>query len=378
MALLFVLLMISSITWLFTYKSDVAQNTGTPVKSNSNDAKNAHAGLVDGTKEGHDNNAGGGSNKNIIANNDQIPPTNTPVYNGIKQNRRSVISFRGNKQSIAGSAALTPGQPQATGIAKPGVIYKRNYDSVSSSFSVNTYSPKTGAHSMQAPVGSNDSSGDEAITKEKMLIQAGLQWNAQLPFSGASKYFYGPGASSQPYRLALPGVWLSLEAEKNLLIAEVNLFTTTVFNPKPFYTGTKVIDAQTSITETKKLNKLFGLSAAFRYSYNMQGNWWLGWGLQTNFWKKGVTGSDAEKDHNGTKTYYQTTQGLNDSDWQHLNKFQLRTDAELVYKTPRWHAGVRTGFFFTGVAKDANGPSSPLQVDLFFRLSLYSSNKKKK
>lgn len=214
--------------------------------------------------------------------------------------------------------------------------------------------------------------------KDKLISQAGLLWKAQVPISGRQNYFAGPSAAPQPYRLLLPGGWISVQSGRYLLLAEVDAFETTVFNPKPFSERTTQVSAQSNLTETKKLNKLFGISAALRLDYNVAGNWWAGGGLQANDWQKGVITNYNALESNGRSTYYNTSARLSDSDWAYFSKLQVRTDAELMYKASTWHAGLRLGIFFTPVSLNYGGPSNPLQVDLFFRWKILNVNNPKK
>jgi hypothetical protein len=222
---------------------------------------------------------------------------------------------------------------------------------------------------------------DEAEKKDEdndVKLQAGLQWSKQVPFAGADNYFIGPNGASQPYRVLLPGAWLSLQADRYLFMAEVNPFATTLFNPKPFVTIiNQVNNGQTTQTETRSLAKLFGTSAAIRTDYNIAGNWWAGAGIQANFWSKGVRNNYYTQTGGGNTTQFKTTTSLSDSDWVYFFKMQVRGDAELMYKTPYWHVGIRTGLFLMPIAQNYGGPKSPLQTELFYRGVLFNRKQHK-
>jgi len=216
---------------------------------------------------------------------------------------------------------------------------------------------------------------DKKEDKTPVQVEAGLQWQAQWPLSSASQYFAGPGGGSKPGRLLMPGIWVSVQADRYWAVAEVTPFASTVFNPKPFATTTQV-NGQSSLVETKGLNKMFGVTAALRCNYNIVGHWWAGGGLETVFWKKGLATVNYTMDDNGQTTSGQKLASLGDSDWVHLAKFQIRTGAEIMYKATEWHAGLRASVFFTPVAKDHNGAKSPFVVEMFFRWRLFSFEKR--
>jgi len=206
----------------------------------------------------------------------------------------------------------------------------------------------------------------------------------QLPSNGGEKYFAAPNSLPQPYRLFLPGIWLTFTAEKNRLSAEVNPFASSVLSSKSFHSSTTRIDTLTTLTEVKTLNKIFGVSAAITYDYNTLNNWWVGGGVQGNWWRKGVTTIESieEKrcspgDPSVTKTYTKNSYTIKDSDWVYFSKFQLRTNAEVIYTSKVWHAGIRLGYSFTELALK-EGPKNRTQLDIFFRLALLSNKKKKK
>lgn len=210
----------------------------------------------------------------------------------------------------------------------------------------------------------------EKNTEAALELHAGLQWAVQLPLSATEHYFAGPGGPEQPFRLLLPSAWFSIQANKYLLLAEVNPFATTVYKPRPFMVTTSQGNAQTIITQTQTLSKLFGVSTTIRGSYNAAGNWWVGGGLQAYFWAKGVTTNSYITDSSGIKKYYTTIGTVNNEGWQHLFKFNVRADAELLYKKNKWQAGLRTGVFVMPVASNNNGPKNLFVVEIFYRFSL--------
>lgn len=66
--------------------------------------------------------------------------------------------------------------------------------------------------------------------------------------------------SKQPYRLLLPGVWVSLQASRSMFSAQLNPFAVYVLSNKP-YLIRNVINGSDLVIEKRTLNKVFGISA---------------------------------------------------------------------------------------------------------------------
>jgi len=289
---------------------------------------------------------------------------------GTKANNKLVVK----NSSIANNAAAAQPNASAQITNKPPVMAEKK----------NNMQPQVNDVHAKAKIGVADKSNtdsadgdknDEVHIEDKALhVMAGLQWQAQLPFSGAQHYFAGPNTTSQPYRLLIPGAWVGFEFEKNLFTLEVNPFATTVYNPKPFVTTTE-INGQTEITKVKSLNKLFGLTASIRYSYNVKGNWWAGGGIQGGTMNKGVATVLTETDNNGTKMYSTSFARLETSDIAALTKFKIRTDAEVLYRAPKWQAGLRAGIYFTPVTTSYTTQKNPLELSLFYRWQIWNGDK---
>src|SRR6185503_3624021 len=107
--------------------------------------------------------------------------------------------------------------------------------------------------------------------KAKSALSAGLQWNLQLPVSGVDNYFKGSTASSQPYRMLLPGAWISIRSTKHILRAEVNPFFDNLLPNKSygsFINSKNIPDTVITTTEIKSLRKTFGVALTADYDHN--------------------------------------------------------------------------------------------------------------
>jgi len=225
---------------------------------------------------------------------------------------------------------------------------------------------------------------DEA-PQYKPIISAGLQWNFQLPVYSADNYFKGSSATSQAYRVLLPGAWISVNAEKHLMRAELNPFYSTLFPAKPFGTFTTystIPDTIITITETKTLRKTFGIFISADYNYNFSSNLWVGGGIYAYWQRKGITsGSGVEERRsisNGgivsgafNKSYVLTT-----AEWENFARFQLGIHAEVFYSSKKMQTGFRIGLPVNNVARH-QGQKYSVRSEMIFRLPLFFSDNKK-
>lgn len=225
---------------------------------------------------------------------------------------------------------------------------------------------------------------EEDIDSTMFVAEAGLQWNMQLPFANSSCFFSGPGTQSQPYRILLPGAWISWHSEKSLLGVQVNPFTSLLVPSKPFNTvvaNSTSSDTAITKTETKTLKKLFGVSAVLSYNYNVTGNWWFGGNMQATWWRSGIATSNIKTSRqslsssfNPINTQSTTRYKLSKPDWENFSTFQMQLNLEILYRKKTWIAGFNAGLPIMPIAK-IKGPLNPFYAALFFRVRLWEDKK---
>ena len=225
---------------------------------------------------------------------------------------------------------------------------------------------------------------EEDIDSTMFVAEAGLQWNMQLPFANSSSFFTGPGTQSQPYRILLPGAWISWHSEKSLLGVQVNPFTSLLVPSKPFNTvvaNSTSSDTAITKTETKTLKKLFGVSAVLSYNYNVTGNWWFGGNMQATWWRSGIATSNIKTSRqslsssfNPINTQSTTRYKLSKPDWENFSTFQMQLNLEILYRKKTWIAGFNAGLPIMPIAK-ITGPLNPFYAALFFRVRLWEDKK---
>ena len=223
----------------------------------------------------------------------------------------------------------------------------------------------------------NATASEKEEAPDEKIMQAGLLWSFQLPINSSYRYFAGPNGTSQPYRVLLPGIWVSLQAERSLFTLQVNPFATSVLSNKPFAI-TNTTNGSDFIIESRTLHKVFGTTAGIDFDYNVKEKWWMGGHMQGNFWRTGVAFMKGEKINASTgvpSVIYENNYTLNDSAWAGFTKFQLGTGVQLMYKTPQWQAGIRFDFYLQPLI-EKKGQKNATNTQVFIRWPLYSDRKK--
>jgi hypothetical protein len=306
---------------------------------------------------------------------------------------RADESFKQHKQQLRKAS-----QRQVKNSGRSNLAKREHAPSVAPAMNVNSNGDKGSLSSTdtstikdQANLGAER--GKDSIKKEEIpgatekekdvqksrIIQAGLQWNAQLRATNLREYFDGPNGSSQPYRLLLPSVWVSLQVEKSMLAAQLNPFAYSVLSNKPYATKDMGSGAG-MLRERRTLNKVFGISAGFGFDYNVKDNWWLGGNLQGIFWRKGaaiLVGENINTSNGSTSFAYRNNYQLTDTAWAGFSKFQMGLGAQLLYKKSKLQAGIR-GDFSPVILIDEKGQKNQVWAGAFIRLALYSHEKKVK
>ncbi len=314
---------------------------------------------------------------NLNNNNEKAPFKNNPA--------ETVLQLIDNK-NIEGNNQQLNASPKS-------ISWNNNSTANQPPINDSTASPSAGnifktddKRNLQSELQEDSAEEDNTDEQDSLQVQAGLQWNVQLPTSNTGNNFAGPNTQSQPYRLLLPGLWLNLQSEKSLFSIEVNPFYSNILPAKAFSNSTSLKnngDTLITAVQAKTLNKLFGVSAGFGYAYNVGGNWWTGGSLLGSFWSKGVATSEGTTEKSSmtnsfptSTTTFKNSYSINDSDWTSFSKFQMNISAQIFYRKKLWQSGLRFGVPVMPLAKN-QGPVNPLHAELFFRLKLLDKKIKK-
>jgi len=168
----------------------------------------------------------------------------------------------------------------------------------------------------------------DTVRTKQYIVSAGLQWQIPVPFTGTDYYFKGPDGGSQPYRLFIPGVWLGIEKGKHQLIAHFIPFASTPLPNRSYERG--LVRTTDSLVAYKSMVKTFGLQTGLYYHYQLNKNWWIGAGIDGNWWKKGLVLAD---DTLGYKPFLYSTTPKKENK---LTPFQLSTGIETGVRIHTW------------------------------------------
>jgi hypothetical protein len=128
----------------------------------------------------------------------------------------------------------------------------------------------------------------DSSRKKKFWIEAGLQWNVQVPFEGYNYYLKGPDGNNQFYRLLLPGIWGAVNRNRHRLIVVVNPFVSAPLPAKKYGDGMVPVTDSFSLFGHKKMVKMFGAHGQLQYAYRLTSRWSLGAGVDATWWNKGL------------------------------------------------------------------------------------------
>jgi hypothetical protein len=209
-----------------------------------------------------------------------------------------------------------------------------------------------------------------------IIVEAGLQWNLPVPINGSNSYFAGPNGASQPYRLLFPGLWISLIDQKHMFTFQVNPFATAILSNKPYTTKSTISTAEV-ILESRTLNKIFGTSASLGYDYNIKKRWWAGGYTTGRFWHSATATAKEKKinsSNGNTSAEYINRYSFNDSDWTGFTKFQVAAGVQLLYKLPRWQAGIYFDYCLVPLI-DEEGQKNQTTAQFFMRWQLYKQKR---
>jgi len=180
----------------------------------------------------------------------------------------------------------------------------------------------------------SSATGKNKPPKKAIDIEAGIQWQWPVPFSYSDYYFKGPGGNNRPYRLLLPGGWLAITKNKQRLMVSVNPFMSTSM-PGNSKTGALLIDSSGLMIGHKSMIQMFGYTVGVNYAYQVQSHWWVGAGINANWWQKGLLLAKPVDSLSNFKPYLYTVNARKE---EGIRSFQVSTGIELGYQHNAWQA----------------------------------------
>lgn len=195
--------------------------------------------------------------------------------------------------------------------------------------------------------------------KKDVWGQAGLQWNVPITSNAHNYYAKGPNGRDQLYRLLLPGAWISLNKNKQRVIATVNPFFTAPSSEK-IYDSIRLFNRQ--------MIKMFGFQAGLQYGYQVSWHWWVGGGVDASWWKKGLV--YATNDSMGSYLYT-----VNPKKAELITNFQLSASVSTGYQFKACEGFLQVSVPFN---KKIKSFSTPIWVQLGVRWRLLNLQCKQK
>jgi len=404
------LLLLLLITFLFIYKLNkrsesskvvanreaVSNNHHVPTDKNSLDKKQSNSKFQDTpVNESNENktefkdgsiNPINISGKNISVNKKDQKKIVNYKRGKTDSNRKNKNVFKSKKKQASIDSNESNSVSETAAMNIPTEIQKSNGSVIQQNATAYSAVKKDDKKDIQKDSVQTSPKVDDEIPQRRPIISAGLQWNFQLPIYSGENYFKGSSGKSQPYMVLLPGAWISVQNERRSLSAELNPFYSNLLPAKSFGIFTSYANLPDTIvmtTETKTLEKTFGIHFAANYDLNISGNWWAGGGIHAYWLKKGIASSDGTEEKrsisNGgvVSTSFNQTYILTKPEWENFDRFQLWLHAQAFYARKKMQTGIRIGIPFNSIAKQ-QGQKNPLRTEMIFRLPLYLLNTKSK
>ena len=198
-------------------------------------------------------------------------------------------------------------------------------------------------------------------------VEIGLQLN--LPLAQSKNYFIGNNGISQPYQLAIPGVYLSKQFKKNkislqVVIAEQNYLGNSLVASET-YTRSSI---DTSIVSRNTyLLKTFGFGIGVQYVFALSPSFNLGFGIGYHNQKAGLV-NRKETLING-EVLADSTNGFKSgvSNYPYLASSFIDTKIELSYVNKRFNIGFLLQKSISNLIDSSSYNIKPINAQFFIR-----------
>jgi hypothetical protein len=204
----------------------------------------------------------------------------------------------------------------------------------------------------------------DSVRKKAFWVGAGVQWNMPVPFAGYNYYLKGPDGKDQAYRLLLPGVWLAINKNRQRIMATVNPFVSAPMPAKDYGTGMVSINDSMQVFAHKRMIKMFGYQVGLQYAYRLTGHWWLGGGVDGNWWRKGLVLAKQPDSFSFRNLFLYA---VNPKTEEKMTGFQMSANLALAYQFKDWEAVMQVSTPFSTTIK---GTPSPIWLRLGVRWRL--------
>ncbi|MCS3800942.1 hypothetical protein [Niastella sp. OAS944] len=209
----------------------------------------------------------------------------------------------------------------------------------------------------------NKSPKEDSVAKA-VWVQAGLHWSIPVPVEGNDQYLLGPNGKDQPYQYLLPGIWLSVNKNKQRITVSANPFISAPLPNKYYGNGMAPLNDSMNVYAQKRMVKMFGYQASLQYGYQFAPHWWLNGGISANWWKKGLVYATSAD----TVTTYKTfLYSVNTKDENVVTGFQLSANAAVSYQFKAIEAMLQVNTPFKQTIQNVRTPPE-IRVGVRWRL----------
>jgi hypothetical protein len=147
-------------------------------------------------------------------------------------------------------------------------------------------------------------------------------------------------------------------------MATLNPFVSAPMPDKSFGAGMVPINDSMQMYAHKRMVKMFGYQAGLQYAYRFTGHWWLGSGIDGNWWRKGLVLAESDDTIAIRKPFLYA---VNPKTEEKMTSFQMSANLALGYQYKDWEAVMQVSTPFGNTIK---GISSPIWLRLGVRWRL--------
>ena len=206
-------------------------------------------------------------------------------------------------------------------------------------------------------------------------IQAGLQWNENLPMNGYDQFFTGANnKSNQFYTLFIPGIWIEKKLNNgNGIMLKINPYTQYFGNKKEITSSTTSSSDSlgiTKMTSSTNLVKISGMSGGLQYNQRIYDNLFIGIGANV-YWQNRALLNHIVSDSAKTTMHdslYSVKETSNDG--RYLNFNFVTANLEVLYTWRMFQFGGGIVIPITSLTGISDRKIKPVSGQLVFRWRL--------
>jgi len=278
---------------------------------------------------------------------------------------------RKDSNSIASQKTISKFPDSATGknkkLNKTDTIYKSSGKPV-----VTKKDEELSSSQEQSPKSVRNRAGTNAFFSG---VHYGIEWNFAIPISGFKDYFLGTNASSQPYYLFIPALWLSRNiGNKITLHLDVKVM-------QSYYTGKIVLkdtlihampgDSNT-VQQIWSLSKTFGTNLGFQYEYHINDKFLIGAGVVYYWQNASIVHLQSTWHAITSNSQTDSTYGIKKSsgEWQYVRSSILLGKLQMAYHLERTDIGASLQLPFSGFSMKNASMLKALNLQVFVRFRI--------